>query len=278
MLYLLLAILSSATISMTLRLSERYVSSTISTMAVNYAICSVLAMFYTGPARLLPAERGLGVALFLGGVSGVLYLASFIMQHWNISRNGVVLTATFMKLGVLVPTAMSLLFFGESLNFMQVLGFLAALAAILLIQFDGERGKAENRSSLILLLLVGGLTEGMSKVFEYMGTATMKDQYLFYTFVTALVLNIAMIFLKKEKMGKWELLFGAAIGLPNYFCSRFLLLSLDTVPAVIAYPTYSVGAIMAVSFGGLVLFKEKLSRRKMIAIGIVMGALVLLNL
>jgi len=43
----------------------------------------------------------------------VLYLGSFMLLRWNIRKNGVVLPATFMKLGVLVPTVLSVTVFGR---------------------------------------------------------------------------------------------------------------------------------------------------------------------
>ena len=75
-----------------------------------------------------------------------------------------------------------------------------------------------------------------------------------------------------------DLLFGLLIGAPNYFSSRFLLLSLNDVPAVIAYPTYSVGTIVLIALLGVWLFHERLSRRQTLAMGMILAALALLNL
>lgn len=52
------------------------------------------------------------------------------------------------------------------------------------------------------------------------------------------------------------------IGAPDYFSSRFLLLSLSDVPAVIAYPIYSVGAIVLATLLAVWLFHERFSRRQ----------------
>ena len=71
---------------------------------------------------------------------------------------------------------------------------------------------------------------------------------------------------------------GLAIGVPNYMSARFLLLSLTTLPGVVVYPSFSVGVIIAVALVGVLCFREKLSRRKLIALGMILAALVLLNL
>ena len=278
MFYLLLAIFSSALISLAMRASEKYVSNDLGVTATNYVVCSLLAVFYTGPAQVLPRGDGAGIALWMGVVSGVMYLVSLLLLQWNVSRNGVVLSTTFMKLGVLVPTTLSLLFFQERLGIGQIIGYLCALAAILLIHFDGGGEKAEKRGALLLLLLIGGTTDAMSKIYERLGEGEWKDQYLFYTFLTALILCVGLILMKRQRIGRSELFFGTLVGVPNYFCSRFLLMSLDSVPAVVAYPTYSVATLAVVSCAGLLIFREKLSQRRCLAVGIIMAALVLLNL
>ena len=96
--------------------------------------------------------------------------------------------------------------------------------------------------------------------------------------LTALVLALILGLRKKEKFSPWDFIFGFLIGIPNYFSSRFMLLALETVPSVIAYPLCSVGAIVVVSVAGVLLFKEEISRQKKIALGLVMLSLVLLNL
>ena len=52
---------------------------------------------------------------------------------------------------------------------------------------------------------------------------------------------------------------------------------MKAVPAVIAYPTFSVGTILTVTLTGVLLFKETLAKRQWIALAIILGALVLLN-
>lgn len=278
MLYLILAILFSAMISVVMRISEKYISNDMSMLSMNYVTCSVLAAVYAGPANLLPQMEGLGIALWLGVLSGVLYLGSFLLLHWNISKNGVVLPPTFMRLGVLVPITMSIVLFRELPGVSQIIGYVGALTAIALIHFDNGSGKAANRWGLIALLLGGGLTDAMAKVYEQLGAPALKDQYLFCTFVTALLLCVILILVKKQRLGRMEVLFGILIGIPNYISSRFLLLSLSHIPAVVAYPTYSVGAIVVVSTVGLLFFKEKFSRRRTLAMALILVSLVLLNL
>ena len=105
-----------------------------------------------------------------------------------------------------------------------------------------------------------------------------RSYMLLITFAVALVLCGALVAVKKEKPGRNELLYGAMIGVPNFFSSRFLLGALGEIPAVVVYPTFSVATILLVTLTGVMAFKEKLKAKQWIALGIILMALVLLNI
>ena len=276
MLNLLLAIVSSALVSVTMRFSGSKIRNNIAMLAVNYIMCAVLAWGYTGFGTPFPA--GAGSTLLMGILNGVLYLAGFVLLQKNIRDNGVVLSATFIKLGLLVSMVVSVLFFGERPELWQWAGFLLAVAAIVLMNYRPGEGKAENTAGLVLLLLAGGGGDAMSKVFEELGTAAHSGHFLLYTFLVAFVLCLVLCGSAKEKAGKWEWIFGLLIGIPNFFSAKFLLGALKDIAAVIVYPVYSVATILTVTVVGIVAFREKLEKRQWMALAMILVALVLLNI
>jgi len=278
MIYLILAILSSALVSIIMRLSEKHVSGNVGMLAVNYLMCITIAGIGSGMGNLFPQVEGFGFTLALGLFNGLLYLAGFVLLQINVKRNGVVMSSTFMKLGVLVPMIVSIGFFGEKPEIFQVLGFILAVAAIILINFEKEQTTMEFKAGLILLLLAGGGGDAMSKVFEVLGNPVLSEQFLLYTFGSALILCTGLMVYKKEKLGIKEVLFGLLIGVPNFYSAKFLLKALGSVPAVITYPTYSIATIVVVSLTGVLFFKEKVGKRQKIAMGIIFVALALLNI
>ena len=277
MMYLILAMVSSMLVSVVMRLSEKQGATGTWKLSVNYVMCAGMSLWFSGSPQLFPAMEGLPTALLLGGVTGVLYLLGFVLLQWNTRRNGVVLPATFMKLGVIVPTVMSILFFGEAPKPLQIAGIALALAAIVLIQ-GRSREETGSLLGLIALLLSGGTADAMSKIFEEMGLNALKDQFLLYTFGTALILCVALCLVRKQRPTWRDALWGLALGAPNYFSARFLLLALGDLPAVVVYPSFSVGTIVLVTAVGMLCFGERLSRRKWAALGVIAAALVLLNI
>lgn len=280
MIYLLSAIVSSALVSIIMRLSENYMNNNISMLAVNYTVCVMAAGFHmwTSGVPFKVCGEGAGTAVGLGLINGFLYLFSFVIMQISVRRNGVVLSAVFMKLGVLVPAVTAIVFFGEMPTVVQICGFVIALAAIVLIQLEKDQSDITFKAGLILLLAAGGSGDAMAKIYEELGREKFTEHFLFYTFIAALVLCAALALTKRQRLSKEDILFGILIGIPNYYSARFLLKSLSYVPAVAAYPTYSVSAIVLVTVAGVVLFHEKMDGRRKGAVAMVLAALLLLNI
>lgn len=276
--YLLLAVLSSAMISLLMRLSTDKVKNNVGMLAVNYFTCLVVAGAYTGVDKLLPADPALPSTVWLGGLQGALYLTNFVLLQMNVQRSGVVLSAIFMKLGLLVSLAVSILAFGETPTGLQIVGFIIAVGAIILINLDGGKSKKGCGVWLVVMLVTGGLCDTMSKVYEQLGSPALAPQFLLYTFALALVLCFVLMIIKKQRIGKTELLFGVLIGVPNYFSAKFLLDALEEISAVIVYPTFSVGTILVITLAGVAFFKERLSKRQWIAVAAILSALIMLNI
>lgn len=278
MLNLCLAVLSSALVSIAMRLSKSRVKKETALLAANYLLCSVLSWADTGFAPLLPAGPELSTAVILGLLDGFLFLAGFVLLQWSIHRNGVVLSATFQKLGLLVSMVVSVACFGERPAPWHWFAFVVALAAIVLMNRRSCGEKAGSMVGLLLLLLSCGGCDVMSKVFEVYGNANLSGHFLLYTFLTALGLCILLIAVRKQGLpGKAEWSFGFLVGIPNYFAAKFLLASLTSLPAVIVYPVYSVATLLVVTIAGVLLFRERLRNHQWAALGMILLSLILLN-
>lgn len=278
MIYLLLAILSSTGVAVFSRLGSGRAKNRIAMVAFNYLACSVTGFSFMRTTDVFPAAQGLGTAIAMAVVGGAMYLMGFLLLQYNISENGVVLPATFQKLGVIVPTFAALIIFREAPTVLQAVGFAAALLAIPMMQGRTDDGKKKNLLSLVALMLAGGSVDALGKFYEEWGNPAIKDHYLFYVFFCAFVYALILCLLRRERITRMDALFGVLVGVPNYLCSRFLLLSLSSVPAVVAYPTFSVGTIVTVTLIGVLFFRERLSRRQLAAMAVILGALVLLNI
>lgn len=279
MIYLLLAILSSACVSLFMRLSEKYISNKMMMFVANYALCIILSYLYIDKSVVYSFDSAFIVVLITGLITGVLYLVSFMALKSNMKYNGIVLSSTFMRLGVLIPTAIAIIIFKEVPKITQSIGFVVAIIAIIIINFDKEGIKEGSKKSWLLWLLVlSGLGDSMANIFDKLGNPIYSDGYLMMTFVTALLLSFILVIKEQNKISLYDVLFGILIGLPNYYSARFLLLALNNINAVIVYPVYSIATIITITLFGVLCFKETINRQKLIALSLIVLALALLNI
>lgn len=279
MLSLILTTVSAAIIMVFMRMSNGHVTCRFSMLGVNYLVCALLSWAYMGFGVPVPTGEGAAVAVGLGLLGGCIYVVALSLSQYNIPINGVVLSSVASRVGgLVVPLGISILLFGEFPRPVQVAGAVLALAAIVVLNYDKEHMSAGALLPLAALFVADGCSTGMAKVYNGFGNPALREHYLVFLFVTASLLCVALLLLRRERPGFQELLYGVLVGTPNFFASRFLLTALDTVPAVIVYPSRCVGSIALVALAGLLVFGERLKRHQWWAMAVICVAVVLLNL
>ncbi len=285
MIQLLFAILCSASMALVLKLFRTQRGNRYGILLGNYLTCVLIALLSL-PDRGQILSGSLSTLLW-GLGAGVLFVAGLVTMQSSVRRNGATLSAAFAKLGLLVTLAVSVLCFGERPGLLQLLGAALVLAALVLIHAGGgeqreEGGVSRSLPLLLLTLLAGGGADAMAKVFEQLGRPGEDRLYFFYLFLTAAVLTGALALLERHRTGKRillpELAAGIAVGVPNYFSSYLLLAALQRLPAFLVYPVFSTGTILLVLLLSALLFRERLNRRQVLGMGLILAALVLLNL
>lgn len=279
MIFLLLALLASSVLAMVLKYLN--IGSPYGVYFVNYIICTLLAFAAMEPKALYNGDV---TPCWLGAVTGLIYLASLFANGYSIHKNGAILSSVFTRLGVLVPILLSVTLFGERPTILQGLG--VALAVVAAVMMNGLPQKPEHPAAetkvyllpLVLTLLLNGTTDAMSKVFTQLGRRQDDGLFMFYIFLFAGLATLALLLRGHQTLTRRDIFFGVLIGVPNFLSSRLLLAALTELPAFLVYPCYSVGVILVISAASFFLFRERLNGRQMGAAGMILGALVLLNL
>ena len=283
MIYLILAIICSSIISIVMKISKNHVNNKMMMFFTNYVICSICSLFFIGNIKEIPNNEFIFPILF-GILTGFGYLGCFLLLELNIRKNGVVLSSTFSKLGLIVPIFIAIVFYHEVPSPLKIIGIILALVAIIIMNVELRKNDIESKSFnimnllLILLLVFGGLTDASSTIFEHIALFELKGLFLSIIFISALVISLIILIIEHKKVSYKDVLFGIFIGIPNYFSSYFLINSLKTLNAVVVYPTYSVSTIVIITIVGILFFKEKLKIKEIIGIIIIIASIILLNI
>jgi len=278
-LFLVLAILSSAAMTIVLKIFKTGDHNRYAIILGNYITCIILGVVLLKDKSLL--LKGSLPTYICGGICGVLFVAALVLMQKSIESNGAVMTSAFSKLGLMVPLLMSVVFFGEKPGIFQIIGTLIVLCAMWVINQKKDTGSIKAPLILVIVLIFTGLADSMAKIFDRLGTRDQDSLYILFVFTTALVLTVLLFFFEKRRTGKTAQLrdfaAGIAVGVPNYFSSLLLLKTLSVFPAFIVYTVFSTGALMAVSIVGVALFKEKLQKNQIAGLLMIVIALILLN-
>lgn len=303
MFYLFLATLCSATIALIFKWAESSNTNRYLITSSNYFIAFSVSLFmifykklFSGIVRtesffqefkfllsqesyILSPYSSIIWGIIVGSIAGIFFFSSFIYYQKSVKENGVGISGTFSKLGILIPMIFSIIIWNELPTGVQWVGIILSLISIVIVNLSSKSiERFDIKPTIILLFILGGMAEFSNKIYQNYGLNDYKDVFLFCTFFVAFLISIVFTLKDKAKFNKKDILTGFAVGIPNLFSSYFLILSLDTIKTSIALPVFSAGSIVLINLGGYFLFKEEISKKNKFAIGLIVIALVLLNI
>ena len=303
MIYLGLAILTSASIALIFKYSEgrsmdRYVVTSFNYLAASLVSAIIIAAsglefpFVSTPvsfkdlAAVFPASGGsidlkasLAWALVVGVPAGVFFFLAFIYYQKGINENGAGLAGAFSKIGILIPMSISIVVWNEIPNVLQTAGIALSVISILLVNISFRNFSLDKlRLTLLALFLFSGLAEFSNKVFQNYGLLEHRLVFLFFVFFTAFLISGAFLLSRKKVPRPRAVFTGLIVGLPNLFCSYFLIQALDGIKASVVFPIYTATTIVVINLGGYLIFNERLENRERLSVVFTIIALVMINL
>jgi len=213
----------------------------------------------------------------LGAFTGIFYIAGLIAMQKSIEKNGPSPTAIFGRLGILIPILISIILWKEIPTTVCWIGIVVAFAALIVFNYDGG---FKFNILLIIVWFTMGMGELMNKLFTQWCLAEYKPLFLFSIFFSAFLLCTIWIVTSKEKkrFTLKEGVMGMGIGIVNLCSSVFIIRALEFLPSNIVYPVLCSGAILVVALASRAFFGEKLGKKGLVALGLTVISLVLVNL
>ncbi len=279
MIYLLASILSSVLIAVIIRINESGNLDRLGIMLFNYLIATALGLLLSG--KTVFSAAGLSVVP-LSFLSGFFFVSAFLVYMLSVRRMGLAVPVTVTRLSVVIPVVGSLLFFSESLNFVQVVGLAAALIAIYLFSRKNSPQNSSPEKHRILLPLLLFLLIGMGdfslKIFQGNFPDSLMLSFIISVFAVSSVYTLILVICRKVRIDLPTIAGGILLGIPNFFSAYFILKVLRVFPGAIAFPLNNIGIILLSTFAGIIFWKEKLNRRSVAAICIAVAAVILMNI
>lgn len=217
-------------------------------------------------------------------VAGILFISLFIIMGISAQQNGLGKTSVAVKMSMAMSLVIMILGYNESINWLKVLGILLALTGVILVSRPDRQEEKNGAGWMLIVLFIGsGL---LDFILNYVQKFELKQltPSLFSAvgFGIAGIIGLFVLFYRIQKgstIFQWRnVLAGVVLGIPNYF-SIYLLMEAysstgwkdSTVLAVI-----NVSVVIVSTALGYFIFKEKLTKPKLIGACTAISAIIIL--
>jgi len=282
MLFLLLCILCSSAIFVIFKLFDNYNVNTLQAIVINYFTAftiGILSHHSTIVFSNLPSKPWFIGALVLAG----LFISVFNVMAITSQKNGVSVAAVAGKMAVVIPVLFGVILYKEHLNGQKIIGIILALLAVYFITLKNKNVSSKNASLLFptLLFLGAGIIDTTLKYVQT-NYVPSEDTSLFsgVLFGLAGLFGIIIYAFKPSPITIKNGVAGIFLGAINYYSIYYLLKALDTdnMQSAVVFTINNVTIVALCTLIGLFLFKEKLTTKNWIGIGIAIISILLITL
>lgn len=282
MIFLILSILSSTAIFVLFKLFNKYNINTLQAIVFNYIAaftCGIL--LYNKPINIdsFISEPWFFAALGLG----FLFISIFNVMALTAQKNGLSVASVASKMSVIIPIVFGIIVYNESIGFQKVIGIILALLAVYLTSIKPKSNVVLTKAIYlpIILFLGSGVIDTSVNHFAPDGNMPL---FLAIIFGSAFLIGLVLITLKtkqtKQKFNPKSIPFGIALGLVNYSSMYFLLkaLRVDGFESSTIFTINNVAIVAVSCLTGLLLFKEVISSKNWIGVGLALISIILVTL
>lgn len=285
MLDLAFSVLCSSLIFVVFKLFAVYKIHTLLAIVTNYIVaCTCGLLFYPQSISLsqLSAQPWFWGSFLLG----VFFIMVFTIMAKSSQVNGVGVTSVATKMSLVIPVLFAVLYYGDVLSIFQVLGIFLALAAVYLASSRQSAKLNKRHLWLPLMVFLGSGIIDTSIKFAQEGYLQDSEYPIFSSTVFGAAALSGLIFLGTTRLSNpipfnlKSILGGIALGIPNYFSIFFLLRALnsDSLNSSSIFTINNVAIVLFSTLLGIILFKEQLSPKNWLGVGLAIISIVLVAL
>jgi drug/metabolite transporter (DMT)-like permease len=287
MIFLVLAILGSGVIPVVFRAFESWRVNVFWAIPVNYVTCVFVGNLLTVKSLSLSDLASQSWILF-AALQGVILAVNFYLLAHTAQRVGVAIASLASRLSVAIPSILAFRLYGDSFTVVKIAGLLMALLALYLCTAPEQRGRTPNRALFQVYPIILFLTFGAYfTILKYLQTHYLiESSYhsyvmsgFIFAFLSSVVVGVGKRVFTYDDFGLRHVIAGIILGMINYIAIYALLRVLDLKgwESSQIFPIYSVAVVTVSSLLAMLLFGERLSRQKMIGLGVGVVAVALLN-
>ena len=285
MIYLLLSIAASTLLFIIFKLFNVYKINTFQAIVANYAVACIYGlMSYDSEINI---SEIINSNWFYGAIGlGFLFISVFNLMALTAQKNGLSVASVASKMSVIIPVIFGVYVYNESAGFQKVIGIILALVAVYLASVKSKTTiNFKKNLALPLLVFIGsGIIDTSIKYLEtkYVpenGIPIFSATIFSFALTIGILMVIYKIIRKQFQFDPKSIIGGIVLGIVNYYSIFSLLKALNTEgnESSTLFTINNVGIVMLSTLVGLLVFKEHISRKNWIGIGLAIVSIILVT-
>ena len=284
--FLLFSVLSSTSISMVFKASERVHIKIFHLVVLNYFTASALGFIFSPVALPAPNQILQAPWFYMALLIGSLFIIMFIILGEATRQIGIAITTVSAKMSVIIPMSFSIVFYHEQLSTFKLLGIPLALAAVVFTVLQPRGLKIPMRLVYFPLVIFfgAGLIDSLIKYTQAAHlNADSAPIFSGILFMVAALAGVIFSIIRRQKLRDYlrpqTFLAGIVLGIVNYGSLYFLIRALDNpqFDSSILFAINHMGIVALSVLLGYILFSERLRLVNWFGIALSLAAIGLLN-
>ena len=263
------------------KLYDRFKVNTSNAIVMNYLMAAIWS-FSLDPSGLALHGASEQAWFFPAMIMGVMFITLFNIIGISTQKIGVSVTTVANKMSLIMPVLFALVFLGDSVNAIKIIGIITALVAVFLTTRTENSSSIDKRYAFFpLIVFIGsGFIDTFFKYNEVytLGTNGMEP-FLAWIFLTAFVLGLGVLtynYIKTKNIPNGRAVIGGIVlGTINYFSVFFLMksLAMKGMQSSVIFPVINMSIVALSALAGVFFFKEKITRINLMGVALCLVAI-----
>jgi drug/metabolite transporter (DMT)-like permease len=287
MIFLILSIFVSVLFGISFKIIAVKNINAFQAIIVNYVVAGSLG-FITTKSNVTPLNIFEQSWIFVAIGLGIVFISSLFVIAETTAKSGISVAQVANRMSVVIPIAIAILYYGDNLSVAKIIGIVLAIAAVYLVSHKEDKQNVSQKFwwlfPLIIFICSGIIDSTINYAQRYLLKENDFDAFLSTIFTTAFVFGFIVLLyqliIKKEKFQGKAIPAGIILGTINFGTMYFIISALNTnvlEPSAL-FPINNLSILTISTLISVVVFKEKLSPKNWLGIGLSLLAILILGL
>lgn len=287
MIFLTLSIFISILFGISFKLISINKINSFQTIIINYIVAGSLG-FLTTKSNVTPLNAVEQPWFYFALGLGVVFIGSLFVIAETTAKLGISVAQVANRMSVVIPISLAILFYGDSLTALKIIGIVLAIIAVYLVSHKQNSDTPQQKNWWLFPLIIFICSGIIDSTINYAQRNLLNDEnfdaFLSTIFSTAFLFGIIVLLyqliIKKEKFQLKSIPAGIILGIINYGTMFFIIKALNSKilePSAL-FPINNLSILTLSTIISVIVFKEKLSKKNWLGIAFSLMAILILGI